>query len=227
MPKPYIPLEGCLRHSDRPGTPVPVTHRQFQRSMAAVLRRPLWTRIPAVFIRLGLGEMAQLLVDGQRIVPTRAMGLGFQFRYVQIHAALTQLLRPLFLGDGASEIYFNGECPTCDAEMRRYASECAEARPNLHFIDSAQRPDALALCGLRREHLQRRVYLRHKDGRILSGMPALIALWSVIPKYHWLARLMGLPFLGPVAAVLYDQVIAPTLAFWARRRHVGAPAIPN
>jgi uncharacterized protein (TIGR01777 family) len=205
-------------------SPVPVTHRQFQASMAAVLRRPLWMRIPAVFIRLGLGEMAQLLVDGQRVVPTRASGLRFQFGYVQIRDALTQLLRADALRDGDSDIYFNGECPLCNAEMRHYASACAEVRPELHFIDSAQRPDALARCGLRREHLQRRVYIRHTDGRILSGMPALIALWSAIPKYQWLARLMRLPLLRQLATVLYDHAIAPTLASWAIRRHAASAA---
>lgn len=200
-------------------SPVPVTHRQFQASLAAVLRRPLWLRIPATVIRAGLGEMSQLLVDGQRVVPTRASGLGFQFGYVQIRDALAGLVRADILDKGTSDIYFNGESPVCNSEMTHYANLCAAERPDLHFMDSTQRPGVLAICGLRAEHLARRVYVRHSDGRILSGLPALIALWSTIPRYHWLARLLGLPLVRQLATLLYDQAIAPALASWASKRH--------
>jgi hypothetical protein len=49
-------------------------------------------------------------------------------------------------------------------------------------------------------------------------MPALIELWSRMPGYRWLSVLLGAPLLRQLSAVVYDQVIAPGLAFWARRR---------
>jgi hypothetical protein len=199
-------------------SPAPVTHRQFQTSLAQVLERPLWLRVPAVAIRYALGEMAQLLIDGQRVVPARATGVGFQFRHIQIREALDHLLRTEPIGNAAADIYFNDQCPVCNAEMTHYATLCANVRPEFHFIPATQQPDALAQCGLRREHLERRVYLCRPDGRILSGIPALIALWSTMPRYRWLSRLVGLPLLRQIAVILYDHVIAPTLAFWASRR---------
>ncbi|MBS0416860.1 MAG: TIGR01777 family oxidoreductase [Proteobacteria bacterium] len=72
--------------------PVAVTHRQFQRALARVLRRPLCLRVPAFILRTLLGEMAELLVDGQHVVPRRANEAGFQFRFRQLNVALVQLL---------------------------------------------------------------------------------------------------------------------------------------
>lgn len=72
--------------------PMAVTHGQFQRTLAAVLHRPLWLRVPAFILRAMLGEMAQLLVDGQHVVPRRAIEAGFTFRFRQLSAALTDLL---------------------------------------------------------------------------------------------------------------------------------------
>jgi uncharacterized protein (TIGR01777 family) len=71
----------------------PVTHLEFQRGIASALRRPLWLRVPAIVLRATLGEMAQLLVDGQRVVPNRATALGFRFRHPDVRRALMSLLR--------------------------------------------------------------------------------------------------------------------------------------
>lgn len=73
--------------------PMAVTHRQFQRALAKVLHRPLWLRVPAFVLRTMLGEMAQLLVDGQHVVPRRANEAGFIFRFRQLNVALVQLLK--------------------------------------------------------------------------------------------------------------------------------------
>jgi uncharacterized protein len=70
----------------------PVTHRVFQQELAAVLRRPLWLWVPAFVLRAALGEMSQLLVDGQRVVPARAAEEGFRFRYAGLRAVLRNIL---------------------------------------------------------------------------------------------------------------------------------------
>jgi uncharacterized protein len=45
--------------------------------VGAVMRRPAWLPVPAPAIRLLLGEMAQLVLTGQHVVPTRLQALGF------------------------------------------------------------------------------------------------------------------------------------------------------
>ncbi len=73
-------------------SPQPVTHRETQRALAEVLRRPLWLRMPAFLLRGLLGDMAQLLVDGQRVLPAKALAAGFQFSHPELRAALQDLL---------------------------------------------------------------------------------------------------------------------------------------
>ena len=73
-------------------SPGAVTHAQMQHAIARALHRPLWLRVPAVAVRAGAGEMAQLLVDGQHVVPARALASGFRFRYPHLNEALADLL---------------------------------------------------------------------------------------------------------------------------------------
>jgi predicted DCC family thiol-disulfide oxidoreductase YuxK len=207
-----------LRGAVNAVAPNPATHLQVQRALARALRRPMWMRVPAFAVRAVLGEMAQLLVDGQRVLPRRALAAGFDFRYRDLIAALDHLVGPRATRAELTEMYYNSDCPVCNAEMSHYAKLCADSQASLKFIAASQRPDAFAACGLRLDHLEKRVYLKDSAGRILSGLPALIQLWARMPRYRWLARLMSLPILGVMAAGFYDHVIAPTLAYWARAR---------
>ena len=72
--------------------PQAVSQRQFQRALCTVLGRPCWLRIPAAPLRAILGEMAQLLVDGQFVEPRRTLASGFTFRQPALEPALRQLL---------------------------------------------------------------------------------------------------------------------------------------
>ena len=73
--------------------PQPVTNAEFTRTLAAALHRPAILHAPAFALRLMLGEMATLLLDGQRVLPERADQLGFQFRYRALDAALADISR--------------------------------------------------------------------------------------------------------------------------------------
>ncbi len=209
-----------LRGAVNAVSPSPATHLQFQSTLARVLRRPMWVRIPAFLVRAVLGEMSQLLVDGQRVVPRRALVSGFVFRHPDLRGALDHLIGRRSSAEDVelTEIYYNGDCPVCSAEMNHYASLCASSQKTLRFVDSMQLPDALARCGLRIDHLERRVYLKDARGRIVSGLPALIELWSHLPRYRWLAKLTSAPVINPMCIGVYDQVIAPGLAAWSRVR---------
>jgi uncharacterized protein (TIGR01777 family) len=81
-----------LRGAVNAVAPTAVSHAQFQSALARTLRRPVWLRIPSIILRCLLGEMAELLVDGQRVIPTRALAAGFRFQHPRLAAALRQLL---------------------------------------------------------------------------------------------------------------------------------------
>jgi hypothetical protein len=72
--------------------PQPVTNAVFTRALAAALHRPAILHAPAAVLRLMLGEMATLLLDGQRVLPERADQLGFEFRYRALDAALAEIV---------------------------------------------------------------------------------------------------------------------------------------
>lgn len=73
--------------------PQPVTNAELSRLVGRVLRRPALLPAPAFALRVLLGELATVVLDGQRAVPKRLQELGFAFRYPEIEGALRDLLR--------------------------------------------------------------------------------------------------------------------------------------
>src|SRR5450756_1865503 len=68
--------------------PNPVTMKEFAKALGRALHRPSLFPAPAAAVRLLLGEMATVVLDGQRVVPKKAEGLGFKFRFTEVDAAL-------------------------------------------------------------------------------------------------------------------------------------------
>jgi uncharacterized protein (TIGR01777 family) len=71
--------------------PEPVTNREFTRTLAAVLRRPAVFRAPAFVLQAALGELASVLLEGQRVLPARASQMGFTFAHHHLEPALRSL----------------------------------------------------------------------------------------------------------------------------------------
>jgi len=72
--------------------PEPIRQREFQHALTRALRRPLILRVPAFLLRAGLGEMAELLIKGQRVAPRRLREAGFGFRHPALEGALRTLI---------------------------------------------------------------------------------------------------------------------------------------
>lgn len=68
--------------------PEPVTMATFCRTLGRALRRPSWAPVPAFALRLVLGEMAGMLLTGQRVEPREALRLGYRFRFARLEPAL-------------------------------------------------------------------------------------------------------------------------------------------
>jgi uncharacterized protein (TIGR01777 family) len=73
--------------------PQPVTNREFAKALGRTLARPAWLPTPASALRLALGEMAELLLAGQRVLPGVANRLGYQWRYPELGGALRASVR--------------------------------------------------------------------------------------------------------------------------------------
>ena len=71
--------------------PNPVSNAEFMRTLAQTLRRPYWFHIPGFLMRLLLGEMSTVLLDGWFMRPERLLEAGFAFNFANIDAALANI----------------------------------------------------------------------------------------------------------------------------------------
>jgi uncharacterized protein (TIGR01777 family) len=70
--------------------PTPVTNRDFSRALGRALHRPALAPVPGLAVRLLYGEMAEIVTEGQRAVPTRALERGYAFKYTDLDEALRE-----------------------------------------------------------------------------------------------------------------------------------------
>ena len=90
-------IDACLHNDDLAGpvnatAPSPVTNAQFGHLLARALNRPSWFPVPAVMMKLIFGELAVLLLEGQKVLPRVLLEHGFSFKYPQLEDALADLV---------------------------------------------------------------------------------------------------------------------------------------
>jgi uncharacterized protein (TIGR01777 family) len=72
--------------------PNPVTNKELAKAQGRALHRPAFLPAPGFALRLALGEVAEVVTTGQRVIPKRALTLGYQFHFPQIDAALADVI---------------------------------------------------------------------------------------------------------------------------------------
>jgi uncharacterized protein (TIGR01777 family) len=72
--------------------PNPVTNGELAKRVGRILKRPSLVPAPGFVLRAIMGEMATLVLDGQRAVPRRLLNAGFEFEYQDLEPALRDLL---------------------------------------------------------------------------------------------------------------------------------------
>jgi uncharacterized protein (TIGR01777 family) len=73
--------------------PNPVPNAEFTRQLAAAVHRPALFPVPAAALKLIFGEMAQVLLSSQRVLPKAAETAGFRFQFPELGPALANLLK--------------------------------------------------------------------------------------------------------------------------------------
>jgi uncharacterized protein len=72
--------------------PLPVSMRDFMLLASAEINRPLWPfRIPSWFLKVLLGQQAELVLEGAAVLPEKLLNLGFTYRYPDLLSALKSL----------------------------------------------------------------------------------------------------------------------------------------
>lgn len=87
----------CLEDASLSGAvnvtaPTPVTNRELSRALGHVLHRPAFAPVPALALKLLYGEMATIVLTGQRVIPRRLEETGYRFRHPDLEAALADVL---------------------------------------------------------------------------------------------------------------------------------------
>ncbi len=72
--------------------PNPVTNAEFTAELGSALHRPTAMLVPTLALRALLGEGADMLLKGQRVLPRRTERLGYRFRFAELKGALANLL---------------------------------------------------------------------------------------------------------------------------------------
>lgn len=78
-------------------SPAPARMSTFARELGAALKRPSFLPVPGFALRALLGETAEMLLTGQKVLPKRALEAGFKFEFDALPAAF----RDLFPGEKA------------------------------------------------------------------------------------------------------------------------------
>ncbi len=73
-------------------SPNPVTNLMLTKCLAKKIHRPAILPVPAIVLKLMLGEMADLLLGGQRVIPARLQEINFQFQFNTLDEALDDVL---------------------------------------------------------------------------------------------------------------------------------------
>lgn len=87
----FVLADGSVSGPVNVSAPAPVTNAELTRALARAVRRPAPWVVPRFALRVVLGEVADEILFGQRVLPRALLDAGFTFRHTEIDAALTTL----------------------------------------------------------------------------------------------------------------------------------------
>ena len=73
--------------------PNPATSTEYAKALGRALGRPSFATTPGFALRMMLGEVAQIITTGARIIPAKAIALGYQFQFPLLEPALRDILK--------------------------------------------------------------------------------------------------------------------------------------
>lgn len=72
--------------------PTPIRMKEFGENIATIMNKPHWLPVPSFIIQTLLGEMSILVLEGQRVLPIKAIEHGYQYTFPAIDHALQNIL---------------------------------------------------------------------------------------------------------------------------------------
>ncbi|PRO65471.1 TIGR01777 family oxidoreductase [Alkalicoccus urumqiensis] len=87
----------CINNESMSGpvnmtAPQPARMKTFGRTLSDVLNKPFWAPVPSNVLKLVLGDMSVLILEGQQVIPQKLLDAGFHFDYAELEEALYDLV---------------------------------------------------------------------------------------------------------------------------------------
>jgi predicted DCC family thiol-disulfide oxidoreductase YuxK len=113
-------------------------------------------------------------------------------------------------------VYFDGSCPLCTKEIGLYKN--ADGAERITFCD-VSRADSALPADLTPAAAMARFHVRGADGQLESGAAGFALLWSSLPRWRWLGRIVSVTPVRAVAELAYRGflTIRPAVQRWFRR----------
>ena len=116
----------------------------------------------------------------------------------------------------SSKVYYNSACPVCNAgikDQRQRMEKCGIK--DIEWVDVHHNPDAVSEVNSSLEQVRERLHVKDDHGELNIGIDAFIHLWRQTPNQRWLAELLQLPVIRPLARLAYNG-FARLLYCWNR-----------
>ena len=100
-------------------------------------------------------------------------------------------------------VYYDGKCGLCRREIEYYKRVAPADR--FVWLDIATDPASLADLDISQADALRRLHASDASGNMYVGVAAFIAIWQGLNYWRYLAMIVNLPFLKPLAVFAYDR----------------------
>ena len=100
------------------------------------------------------------------------------------------------------KVFFNNSCNICKLEIDHYKKNSDQ---NLEWVDITNNQQAVDLTSKSKEELLRRLHVID-NGQVIGGAKAFIIIWSKIPKYNFLAKILSFKPLFTLFHYAYEFV---------------------
>lgn len=117
-------------------------------------------------------------------------------------------------GSAQCEVFFDGSCPLCRAEIGMYRKGGSDAQ----FTDISRDHNAPPK-EISQDAAMKRFHVRRSDGTLVSGAAAFAELWKATPGWRWLGHAAAIPPFVWIGEGLYRLflVIRPAIQKAVRR----------
>src|SRR5581483_2695838 len=105
-------------------------------------------------------------------------------------------------------VFYDGASPRWRTRIAIMKLDARRGDVDIAWRDVSEEPEALDAHGIAREHALRRLHVLDPDGALFAGADALALLWSALPGYRSLGRLIASPGFGALARACCESRLA-------------------